>query len=1015
LGASAVLRAIANPTSPDVKRALAELQFEQVIHIDCSMWESRRALQKAVAEQLELPSEVMKLFDRQDEEDDFLGVAQGSRLEVQQIVREMQEYIQKLNHRFLVIFHNGSGEEVDLASCCGFLLSGFSTSKVIWTFQGRFRLKPRVKVDMALKSAGTTDAFLLAVPRNGSIVEPELWSYLVSQEASEVAAAVCNDYTGSRCIAVQPAQVAECFIYMLELCCRGSRLIDFDLSTHGTNYWVCDGIVQQLEQQEGRDRDLNSNDDNDWLWRAANVLQREMALDVDYHQYLPSSHLSICVESKPYWISPNHGFNRIPGRAILTGDIFQHYIIDKLRVLKLSRCSFNLQSPPFLYCHGLRFLWLDHCQDTGINTEEGKEDVRRCFQRLWVLDVRYTDCDQILSAETMDFMTQLRELNVTGAPAWDMGQLQGRLPNIRKLRVTKSDVCSFSENDFFSEMNKMELLNFSGNDIGPMMSLSGPRVSSNSWSLETLIVDDTNLQQISFRGCTKLRNLVLRGVMDSLRLLDVSGTSVKTLDLTATIIYSLKELYLFDCKKLCAILWPPKDNMQKDILLCIDTTQSASTAQSREETAKRGTTAATIGTSATTSVLHGSRPTNNKFPWYISVKDARLLGSIKAVYSYTREIHVEVSSPASPITSDTGGCTDEEINMGGGSGQQVLVSLQRQDALAIYAADSTMNHLHQQQVTEGDGGALGIMWMWPCPNVPDLSEKSCYMHVQDRTRTKLLSQSGEETSTIIVPEFVLRGAKILHVHDSLSITQIPLTTGPLGSEWCNLEWCRIERCPRVVDSIFTRGNEIDDDDFHVFRLRTFWASQLLKACYIWNWSEASGYYRVFPDLASLHLDFCPRMIHVLPLSIETFSRIRSWYANSLSQLKTLEITWCGDLREVFPLDTKAKDYVEKQQRPVTLDFPSLKRIHLHELPSLQRICGVRMSAPNLETVKIRGCWSLKRLPDVGNGDKAVECVCEKEWWDRLEWDDRSQATTTRYKPIHSRYYKKTHLRSTVLR
>ena len=93
-----------------------------------------------------------------------------------------------------------------------------------------------------------------------------------------------------------------------------------------------------------------------------------------------------------------------------------------------------------------------------------KEETRQCFQRLWVLDVRYTDCDQILSAQMLDRMTQLRELNVIEAHGWDMGQLQGRLPNIRKLRVKKSDVrCSCSENDLFSEMNKMEHLDFSGN------------------------------------------------------------------------------------------------------------------------------------------------------------------------------------------------------------------------------------------------------------------------------------------------------------------------------------------------------------------------------------------------------------------------------------------------------------------------------------------------------------------------------------------------------------------------
>jgi hypothetical protein len=502
----------------------------------------------------------------------------------------------------------------------------------------------------------------------------------------------------------------------------------------------------------------------------------------------------------------------------------------------------------------------------------------------------------------MDLMTQLRELNVMGTKKWDIGQLQGRLPNIRKLRVTKSTVmCSSDlENNLFSEMNKMELLDFTENcvispmsisspgaisnsDISPSSSLSRRGVSSNSSCLGTLIVGQctgAGLIRISIKGCTNMKNLVLRGHFPSLRLLDISGTSVKTLDLTATIINDLNELYLLDCKKLCAILWPPKDKMKRDIdILYIDTTQSESTAQSRsrEEISKRGTTAATIGTSSATSVLHAyrSRPTD-KFSWYISVKDARLLRSIEAVYPpYSGGIHVEVFSPASPNTSDAGGCKDEEIKMGGRSDQQVLVSLQRQNAPAIYAADSTMNHLHLQQVTDGDGGAPGIMWMWPCPDAPNLSKQGCYMHVQDRTRANLLSQGGEETSNIIMPVFVVYSyAKILHVHDSLSITRIPSTT-QLSSEWHHLEWCRIERCPRVVDSIFTLGKRISGRyAFFAFRLRTFWASQLPKACYIWKWSEASGYYRVFPFLTLLHLDLCPRMIHVLPLSTETFSGTR---------------------------------------------------------------------------------------------------------------------------------------------
>ena len=54
-------------------------------------------------------------------------------------------------------------------------------------------------------------------------------------------------------------------------------------------------------------------------------------------------------------------------------------------------------------------------------------------------------------------------------------------------------------------------------------------------------------------------------------------------------------------------------------------------------------------------------------------------------------------------------------------------------------------------------------------------------------------------------------------------------------------------------------------------------------------------------------------------------------------------------------------------------------IHLYELPMLQRICGRRMSAPNLETVKIRGCSSLTQLPAVRcNSTMRPKVDCEKD-------------------------------------
>ena len=90
---------------------------------------------------------------------------------------------------------------------------------------------------------------------------------------------------------------------------------------------------------------------------------------------------------------------------------------------------------------------------------------------------------------------------------------------------------------------------------------------------------------------------------------------------------------------------------------------------------------------------------------------------------------------------------------------------------------------------------------------------------------------------------------------------------------------------------------------------------------------------------------------------------------------------------------------------------------------LQHICGghSRMYAPKLKTVKIRGCWSLKRLPAVrralrGSTPPLPTVECEKDWWDSLQWDgEEAGHHPSHYKPTHSAYYKKALLRTSVLR
>jgi hypothetical protein len=137
------------------------------------------------------------------------------------------------------------------------------------------------------------------------------------------------------------------------------------------------------------------------------------------------------------------------------------------------------------------------------------------------------------------------------------------------------------------------------------------------------------------------------------------------------------------------------------------------------------------------------------------------------------------------------------------------------------------------------------------------------------------------------------------------------------------------------------------------------------------------------------------------------------WVSSFGSLETLHIIHCGDLVHVFELD----GWHPEEIISLGVLFPKLTSIHLHDLPKLRQICEVKMMAPMLETIKIRGCWNLRRLPSVtarGRGEKKPTVEIEKDVWDALEWDDDHLPDHFEV-PIYSRYYKKKLPRVSFLR
>jgi len=144
-----------------------------------------------------------------------------------------------------------------------------------------------------------------------------------------------------------------------------------------------------------------------------------------------------------------------------------------------------------------------------------------------------------------------------------------------------------------------------------------------------------------------------------------------------------------------------------------------------------------------------------------------------------------------------------------------------------------------------------------------------------------------------------------------------------------------------MDTIFP-AEAIDYEN----QLQTIWASDLQMARCIWSQGVRGGY-ASFQNLQHLHLRSCPRLHFALPVRVASFP-----------SLETLHIINCGDLTHVFVLDENNPEEIVARGVP----FPKLTTIHLHDLPKLRQISEVKMLAPALETIRIRGCFGLRRLP-----------------------------------------------------
>lgn len=490
-GARAILKSIAQ-VLPSMKDPPPELCFDTILYIDCSKWISKRAMQRKIAEELKLDHKIMAMFDEQDEEDDFNGVDYGSREVVRSVSVAIGQFLRQRS--FMMIFINGSDDEIPLGK---FGIRETNDCVIIWTFSRCDILTLNERSDHKLK--GYTDLYIY--------IESGLSSSQFLALFREVAATIVACYPSMRDIDL--TIVVHCFLYEL-LQYQGFRsTTGFSWLAHSPNYWICDGIIQ-----------------GDTAWEITNALQQEISIqcndsalnfmlrcfeeDPRTPPFLVARDNGDVHEKRPYrWTFPvalknknAHedmisilagassislarassiflGFETKDSPRGLPNNFFEY--CSHLAVLVIHCCSFSFVAPPFLHCHTLRFLGLDHCTDNNYsNADElqGWASATRwaCLESLCVIDLYYTDWVELLSKEKMDLMANIIELNIQGIRCSHLFRswFQKRLPHLQRLRIIKpiydeaDETMSSDISDSFLMDNttSLEILDMSGNNRG---------------------------------------------------------------------------------------------------------------------------------------------------------------------------------------------------------------------------------------------------------------------------------------------------------------------------------------------------------------------------------------------------------------------------------------------------------------------------------------------------------------------------------------------------------------------
>ncbi|KAM3198772.1 hypothetical protein P3L10_034486 [Capsicum annuum] len=136
----------------------------------------------------------------------------------------------------------------------------------------------------------------------------------------------------------------------------------------------------------------------------------------------------------------------------------------------------------------------------------------------------------------------------------------------------------------------------------------------------------------------------------------------------------------------------------------------------------------------------------------------------------------------------------------------------------------------------------------------------------------------------------------------------------------------------------------------------------------------------FSGLTELYIWNCNRMEKLFPRAM----------LQDLKNLEVLNVAWCSEVEEIIGREEGERSS-QSSSTSTTADLPKLKQLSLRDLPELKSICEGKLMCDSLEFMIFRNCLNLKRMPFYTTNEhpfpslRKIE-VYDKNWWERLEWE-----------------------------